>query len=265
MGMRSDGRARATALLANDVFAQPVGDFGPCSLDNGNDRQEVPGLQDGVAHDVCPAGCQEHVAIAVTPGAVQGGGMNEAFPTLGALVAFHRVGVRDEQGGFGERALAHANRLAVEPAGMVVAHTEASEDGLMNGAENGLAAVEEPNERCEKRHARDEAFGAIDGIEDPEEVGVDVFLPEFFAKDAVVGVTFVDERPHPVFGSAIGNRDGRGIFFRIDGEAVIAKAGEDFTRASLSERFNESDVAGGIHGAWRKRGGLWSSGVWHTL
>jgi len=60
--------------------------------------------------------------------------------------------------------------------------------GYVDAAEDGLALMEERDERAEERDAADERFGAVDGVEDPDEFRIGTVVTEFFADDAVAGI-----------------------------------------------------------------------------
>jgi hypothetical protein len=80
-------------------------------------------------------------------------------------------------------------------------------DRLMDAAKHGLALMEEGDEGAPKWDAGDERLGAVDGVEDPSELGVGVFGAEFFADDAVGGKFFGNESAKKFFGAAVGDEE----------------------------------------------------------
>ncbi len=97
---------------------------------------------------------------------------------------------REQRGVFDPIGGAALHTLAVESRGLAIADHELAEDRLIDAAEHGLPMVEERNQRAPKRDTGDEALGAVDGIEHPDEFGLLVFVAVFFTDDAVLGLTW---------------------------------------------------------------------------
>src|SRR5690606_33007712 len=141
----------------------PVGDDAAGTAHDGDERLDVPGVHDRVAHDVGAAGGEQEVTVGVAPGAGEAHAVPEGV-VGGAVLVFGRVErVAGEQGGGGEvGAGTHAHGAVVEGGDDAVADEELVEDGLMDRAEHGLAAVQEGDEGAEERDGGDEGFGAVD-------------------------------------------------------------------------------------------------------
>ena len=155
---------------------------------------------------------------------------------------------REERGVFDAGRLPGADGAIVKGGGLVVADNELAEDRLVDGAEDGLAVMKERDQGGEERHAGDERFGAVDGIEDPDEFGVGVFVAEFFADDAVGREFFGDPTAEELLGAAVGERDGRGVGFGFDGEGRVAEVRTNEVTAFVGELRKEGAVGREIHG-----------------
>lgn len=256
--------------------AVPVGDDAAGSADDRDECGDVPRVHDRVEHDVGEAGGDEEIAVGVTPRADEFGALRESVVARGGLRLITRGIERiagEERGVFDASGGAAADRFVVERGGDVVADDELVEDRLVNHAEDWLAAMKEGDEGREKRDAGDEGFGAVDGVEDPDEFGVGAIAAEFFANDAVGGKRFGDETAEKFLGAAVGGGDGRGVGFRFDREGEIAEVRTDEGAAFGGELRGEGAKRRQVHGVveaakrgehtknvsgWRER---WAAGL----
>lgn len=230
--------------------AAPIGDHAAGAADDGDECGDIPGVHDRIDGDVGEAGRDEEVAVGVAPRAVKLGALRECVVARGGggLVFgdVERV-AREKRGVFDALGRARADGAIVEGGGVVVADDELAEDGLVDGAEDGLAVMEKRDERGEERHAADERFGAVDGIEDPDEVGVGVFVAELFADDAVRGKFFGNATAEELLCATVREGDRRGVGFRIDGEGGVAEMRTDEVTAFVSELRKEGAVGREVH------------------
>lgn len=202
----------------------PVGDGAAGTTDYRHERSDVPRVHDWIDGDIDET-CREHeVAIAICPGAVEAGRVDQAI-TRGAvlilaeieMVAGHQSRLVESGGG------AATGGLAVERGGLVIADGELTERGLIDRAEDGLALVKQGDKGRPQWNAGDEAFGAIDGIEHPDPFGIRAIAAMFFADDTVVRKAFTDHFAHKLFRPAIGGCDGGRIGLEFHGGAGVAK------------------------------------------
>ena len=134
--------------------------------------------------------------------------------------------------------------MTIQGRGDVVADDELAESGLVDGTEDGLAMMEEADEGGPEWHSRDEALGAIDGIEHPDPFGLGMQGAVFFTDDAVVGKPGRDHFAHDSFRATVGGGHGRIVGLEVDGGAWIAKVGCNEVGAGLSEFRDEKTVGG---------------------
>ena len=190
-------------------MARPVGDGAAGAADDGDEGGDVPRVHDGIDADIHESSREKKVAVAIRPSAVESGGVDETVAGGAVLIAGEIAMVAGDEGGFGQGSRgAGAHGLAVEGGGRIVADDELTEGGLVDGAEDGLAVVEEADEGRPERDPGDEAFGAVDGIEDPNPFRVGVQVAVFFADDAVGREMCSNEVAHDFLGAAIGGRHG---------------------------------------------------------
>lgn len=227
----------------------PIGNDAAGAADDRHEGGDVPRVHDGIETHVGPAARHEQVAVAISPRADEFG-LGEQAVAGGAVLIFREIErVAREQGGLSEpRGGATADGAVVERGGGAVADHELTEHGLVNHAEDGLAVMEECDQGAPQRHAGDESFGAVDGIEDPNEFGVGAIAAEFFADDAVGGKFFGDEAAHECFGAAVGERDRRGVALRFDSEIEAAEVRTDEGSARVGEFVAEGAVGREVHG-----------------
>lgn len=173
----------------------PVGNDAAGATDDRHEGGDVPRVHDGIETHVGPAARHEQVAVAISPSADEFC-LGEQAVAGGAVLIFREIErVAGEQGGVSEpTGGATADGAVVERGGDAVADHELTEHGLVDHAEDGLAVMEECDQGAPQRDAGDEGFGAVDGIEDPNEFGVGAIAAEFFADDAVGG-KFLAMRP----------------------------------------------------------------------
>lgn len=249
--MEGGGGAGEGGLGRIGSGAVPVGDDAAGAANDGDEGGDVPRVHDRIEHDVGPAGGDEEVTVGVAPRAVEFGALREGVVAGrgGGLVFGDVEGVAGEKRGvFEVRGGAAADGTVVEGGGGVVAEDELAEDGLMDRAEDGLALVQERDERGEERDSGDEGFGAVDRIEDPDEFGVGVFGAELFADDAMGGEFFGDAVAKELFGAAVGEGDGGGVGFRFDGESEVAEVRTDEVAAFAGELRKKAAVGREVHG-----------------
>ena len=109
----------------------------------------------------------------------------------------------------------------------------------MDRAEHRPAGVEEGDQRPEERAAGDEGLGAVDRVEDPDELGVGPVGAVLLAEDAVVREAPADRLAKERFGLAVGDRDRRLVRLELDVEVVAREVGPDEGAALLGELDNE--------------------------
>ena len=211
---------------------------------------DVPEVHEGVVHDVRPARGDQHVAVAVAPGPGQPG-------------LFHQ---RPEPAAFG--AGGHSDRVACQERGVlkppgradrggppverrapVVAHEELLKDRLVDASEDGLPLVDEADQRAEERDSRREGLGAVDRVQDPDELRVRPLGPGLLANDPVAGELLSDQPPHKVLGAPVGGRD-RGqvrLELHLDigpaeegADEVAARSASSIMKARWGSRFTSS-------------------------
>ena len=138
------------------------------------------------------------------------------------------------EGDFGD-----AYRPTIQSGGAIITNHPLTKNRLINHAEQGLPFVAQADECDVKRNAREEGFGAINRIEHPAELSVDVLRPKFFAQDAVRRIGFLNRRTHLAFGFLIG--DGHGCAVGLDFDVGIdARMGRDQDSAGeVGEGFGE--------------------------
>ena len=100
---------------------------------------------------------------------------------------------REQSSVFDSFARTRLHAVAIQSGGLAIADHELIENRLIDAAEHGLPIVEQGNQRAPERDSSDEAFGAVDGIEHPDEFGGLVFIAVLFTDDAVIRKLFVDE------------------------------------------------------------------------
>lgn len=66
--------------------AIPGGDFAASPFDNGNDGQNIPGVENRIDHDICSAGDQQEIAVTVAPRAAELRCSYQLFPAPGLVV-----------------------------------------------------------------------------------------------------------------------------------------------------------------------------------
>ena len=238
------------------IAALPVGDGATGAADDGDEGSDIPRVHDRVAHDIGPAGGEEQVAVTVAPGAGEArtrGGTGEGWAVL---VSGGCQPIGGEQCALGEGAGGPAaHRLAVERGGATIAQEELPENGLVDGAQHGLAMVEKGDEGAEKRAGSGEALSPVNRIQHPDELGVGTIVAELFADDAVVRKAPGDHRAEELLGPAVGGSDGSLVGLDFHGEALLAKEGADQLCAGFGEFDHEGAWGGEIHASTFGPGG----------
>lgn len=237
--------------------APPIGDDTAGAADNGDEGDDVPRVHNGVEADIGQAGGEEQVAVTIAPSAVEPDGAHEGVAGGAVLVAGEVEGIAGEEGGLSEGGrVADTNGAVIERGGVAIADHELTEDGLVNAAENRLAAVKEGEEGPKEGHAGDEGLGAVDGVEHPHPLGVGAIGAELFADDAVGGVTLGDKAAHKLLRAAIGRGDRGVVALKVNGEGGIGEERGDEVAAGARELAHEGQVGTGIaHGTEYGGGG----------
>lgn len=132
----------------------------------------------------------------------------------------------------------------VERGGGAVTDHELVEDRLIDTAEHGLPLMEEGDEGAPEGDAGDETFGAVDGVEHPDEFSVFVFVAVFLADDPVGGEFLVDALAHQLFGSAISDSHRGGVVLGFDLEIGVGEVGAQKITAGGGQ-FGEKGAIGG--------------------
>ena len=192
--------------------AVPGGDDAAGPLDDRHQRDDVVRLQARLHHEVDMARRQHAIGVAV--GAV----------AIGAAARLHRVEaasrLRVEQARRGghdrgrlqplagaDHEAAAAGRALVAGA-CAVAPEALADEGLVHHAEDRRAVAGEADQRAPDGDAGDEGLGAVDRIEDPDVLGVDIFVAIFLADDAVAGKGALDELAHRRLAGPVALGDG---------------------------------------------------------
>src|SRR5262249_38799259 len=104
------------------------------------------------------------------------------------------------------------------------------------------------------RPPRNEGLRAVDGIEDPDELGVAAVGAMLLADHAVVGIALADQRADGRLGRAVGQRDRALVRLRLDPDAAAEIAPGD-RAAGIGEPAGEGDeiIGYGRHRAGPRR------------
>ena len=121
--------------------------------------------------------------------------------------------------------LGHADGPAIELARKVIANDALAQNRLIDDAEDGLTFVAQADEGDVKRYAGKERLGAVDGIEYPAILGIDVLGPELLAENAVIRIGLLDGRAHLALGFLVGDGHRRaiGLDFDVGGDTGVRR------------------------------------------
>jgi hypothetical protein len=135
-----DGGGGVCSILTLPGSNGPAG-----SLDDRDDRQEVPGVHDRVQHQVGPAGGHLGVAIAISPGADVRNLLREQVESPGILILVNEFGIGDQQGCLCQiLGITDTDRGAVETGFLRGADTAEIEGGVVDAPDNRLPLWRRP-------------------------------------------------------------------------------------------------------------------------
>ncbi len=243
-GVRANDRSRP-----DGVVAFPVGNDAAGSPDDGDVPDEVPLLDDRVGHNLGPSAGHHKVAVGIAPaskkaalaGELRKGGIG--FELSGPT----RIGGKEEGSVEGVDSGA-AHRFPVQGRPFCRSDHQFAKKGLMDSTEHRLALVFKGNEGPEKRNPVSKAEGAVDGIEDPNEVGVGIFLTVFFTDNPVIGIGVVDKAANDLLGAPVRLGDGGIIPFEDDLKGFVPEKRIDHCLTFPHEHFYELTKRVQVHG-----------------
>src|SRR3546814_20754448 len=101
-----------------------------------------------------------------------------------------------------------ARALPVDEAGGMAGGADPAllQDRHVDYAEDGPTVLQQRDEAAEEGIAGDEALGAVDRVQDPDELGAGILDAEYLTVDAVAGVRGGGDVTHPRFGLAVVRR-----------------------------------------------------------
>lgn len=192
------------------VAASPVCDATSRSLDDGDERHEIPRVEDGVGHDICTPTGDKIIAVAITPIIVALDPLAEGGKGIPILVFIDvPMGSVEQNGIFDAGATADMNGSIIEMRALPITDQKVGKDGMIDDTKNGLARFDKGDERAKEIAIGDKCLRAINGIQHPLVGCVGLMMAEFLAQDAVVGKGSHNGVTHHLFGLHVGNGDRR--------------------------------------------------------
>src|SRR5262249_19147928 len=228
--------------------ALPGGDDPAGAGDDRHERKHVVGLELRLDHQIVVAGGGQQIGVASAAVAQKPHRLFASAEGL-TVVRIHQQWAGREQDRLGEIGagahpqIAFSSRAAVARPSAVAAEALAGE-GLVHHAEHRFARAQQGDQRAPGRHAGDEGFRPVDGIEHPDIFRVGALLAVFLADDAMIRKRSADERAHRRFGRVIGGGDG----IEAAGAALVldAERGAEERQGGLGRHGGEL-----LHGRWK--------------
>lgn len=210
-------RGRHRAAADDGVAPLPVGDAASRAFDDGDERHEIPGVEDGVGHDVCSATGNEVVAMAIAPVVIARDAATQVGKGVAILIFVDAPMRRCQQDSFLDAGTAaDVYRAVVERGLHAIADEKVVKNGLIDDAENWFAMLEQRDERAKEIAVGDKALGAVNGVKHPLIGGIGLMIAVLFAHDAVVGIGRHNRCAHGFFGLGVSNGDGGEVGFQFN-------------------------------------------------
>jgi hypothetical protein len=262
----------AMAGMDRELAAFPIGDRAAGIAHDRRQRAVVERIEPAIEADVERA--IRDPAIGVAAAAIDAP-LRIAAQALegGTLAGVEWLGIAVAEDGIGQRCpLTGLDRLAIAARRQAVAADPAlRRDGVVDDAEDRRALVGQSDQRAEGRDARDEGLGAVDRVDDPDEVTVEPDGFVFLAEDAVIGMGDGDLATQAVLDSAVDLGDRAVIGLGVEAAALGDGFADDRATAigePLGETGEGVDVRLGLEllrrsppWCWRARAGVWRAGI----
>ena len=237
--------------------AVPGGDEAACGLDEGDERDDIVGLEAGLHDQIDAARRQQAIAVAITAIArhehprfegVELGNFLRRGEEVGVGRGENRVGKPDTS--TRADALALSSGPAPECA-LPVRPKALGGEGLVHQTENGPRPIGQPDQRSPQRRSHNEGTSAVDRIDHPTIAALAGNVAVFLANDAVIGKAGKDGLANSPFGGPVRRCDGikRGSAALAGDSRSLAKVGTDRRARQVSQSVGELQVRSGCRRA----------------